>query len=434
MAKNSHARRHQIFISRAAEEELSRKAAFQRTVLNLLSKRPEQFVATLDADRVADAFVAYASSAREVEDSEQSGIDHPDAGNGTCNTLNDRALPSGLARKSARSAPVSTRATTIEGAHNIEALTAGRELVETAAKRPTCGAWQMLSGKGGSGKTTMLLHLAILAQEEHNLNVAVIDFGASQTAMVEGYGIAGLADADLVLVDNAHGSPPRSSEIDWWKEFNRQVSKSACVLVAVTPDAHGAHEAPWRQCSDTWRDTSIGAFDCEFRRALIGDLSRRHTAEHGGAQLSDAAVGRLAEELWGDGWQLAEGVAACSAYATVMAREPRPDEIDDIARNLAASSPRYLFTPIWYEIQRDLNLASQTEDKQRDAALYAAKKITGQSLEQIARDLELGREAAVHAIRRMECRAREDDAIRRVIDTKVDEFEARVAQIDWRQL
>lgn len=433
---NDSAGRQHMFVSYAGGERAVRKAAFERSVLQLLSMSAEGYVATLNANRVMDAFQARAASSGDdptedehdsLDAAETAGVDKIAPQGDDLLSLLDVRL------KSAACAPEFTQATnTLLGAHNAEALAEGQEIVEIAAQRPSRGIWQLVSGKAGSGKTTLLLNLAIMALRRGDMNVTVIDLGTSaSTRGTTENAHTGRPGADLVLIDNAHCSPPASHKREWWADFQRQIPKSACVLVAVAPEAMADASDPWRQCSGAWRDTSIGAFDCDFRRRLIERLSRRQMAEHGGTGMTDAAVSRLAEELWGNGWQLAEAVDACRSYANVMAREPTPGEIDEIAFNIVgagaqnAASLEAIRRTIERRIERTCDLehvglpackAVSNKTSQRDMVLYLIKTISGGSLDVIGQQLDLGRQSAVQSMLRTERSLQNDHDAQRFID------------------
>ncbi|RTL61531.1 MAG: hypothetical protein EKK41_27085 [Hyphomicrobiales bacterium] len=338
-------------------------------------------------------------------------------------------------RKSAVSARASTRSTAIlRGTHNADALAAGRELVEIAAKRPSLGVWQVLSGKGGSGKTEMLVHLACAAHQRGEMNVAVIDFGTSRTVVAPQQApFSSIAEADLVLIDNAHCAPAATGKNSWWEDIEQQLRKSACVLVAVTPGPHAAAHDPWRRQPTAWRETEIGSFDCGFRRSLIGELDRRQQAERGGIRMTDGTMGRLAEELWGNGWQLADGVDACRSYANVMERQPRSKEIDEIAANVAGPKRREgpslgaIEVAVTRACDQELQSAPSNreaglEETTRDLHLYLTKAITGQPLEAVGRQFALGRRAAMQASRSIERKLHNHPAMRRSVEAKLAEF------------
>lgn len=411
---NSGPGRQRIFLSYASDDTIKRKAAFERSVLGLLSQRAEDYVASMNVERVIATFDAQASSSEcnqsdddhdKIEIAETTGIGNTKShGHDLLSRLN-------AARKSAASAPEFTQATeALRGAHNIEALEAGEELVDIAAQRPSRGIWQLVSGKGGSGKTTMLLHLACLAQRRSDMNIAVIDVGASEIVTDTGNSeVVGVAGADLVFIDNAHRSPRAPRQTDWWAQFAKQVSKSACVLIAVTPDSIGSANEPWRKCSDAWRDTTIRSFDCAFRHLLIDELSRRHVAKHGGPHMTAATIGRLAEELWGSGWQLAEAVDACRGYTNVMAREPKLAEIDEIASNIAGVERQHA-RPLElirrsvkraFDLERVSSRGSQEKSSkivESDVVLHLTKVISGLPLNLLSRQLGITRGSAIEAM------------------------------------
>ncbi|MBA4233963.1 MAG: hypothetical protein C0465_25660 [Ralstonia sp.] len=410
--------RQDLFISYAGDDKVGRRAAFERNLLQLLSQPAHDYVAEMNVPRVMASFHAQAASA----DTESSDDEHADVGaalaagiDNVASQGNDLLSRLSAARKSAACAPAFTRPTDVlRGAHNAEALAACEELVEIAAQRPSRGIWQSLSGKGGTGKTTILLHLACMAHHRGNMNVAVIDLGASEiTTATTQSEVVGIAGADLVFVDNADRSPLHSRQTDWWAQFARQVSKSACVLVAMTPDAIGSANAPWRAHAGDCRDTAIGSFDCHFRQALIERLCEQRQIPADVVAMPDGAVERLAEELWGNGWQVGAAVEAYSAYRHVIARHPTLDEIDKIAANIGASAIRHVpslgkiadaVARTW-DPEKDPLRASQHDQGElwrSGIELYVAKSVTGRPLDLLARQLGLERGAAVEAMHRIE--------------------------------
>lgn len=431
MKNSTGARQQRIFISNAGENKAERRALFENQVLRLLSMRTEDYVATLDAERVMDAFAAHAtSSGDETEDADRFVADSDAAIGDIAYSPQNRDVLSRLAdRKKGGAARAFTRSTEIlEGTHNAEALATGRELVEIAAQRQPRGIWQVIAGKVGSGKTEILVHLACLAYQR-GVKVAIIDLDPSRvmTALHE-EPFAEAAGADLVLIDNAQHAPHSSPGLDnWWNALERHLRKSACVVVAATPGTLAAVDALSPRREDASRETEIGSFDCDFRRALIGELDRRQHAERGGSRMTDAAVNRLAEELWGNGWQLADGVEACRGYANVMARDPRPEEIDEIAVNVGASTRQVRFghAAFFTALERGCDIGPLSKEQQHELAFYVTRTITGQPLETIGKAYGFGREAAVQAIARVECCAREDDTIRRLIGAVQSELNGR---------
>lgn len=410
---NSSTRRPTLFISYALDDDkVRRKAAFEKSILDLLSQRTEDFVSSMNADHVMTALQVDAASS--LEEPTEANCAH--VGASPAQDARDERMEfstgSHLAPKSAGSAHASTRsATTLQGRHNAEALSAGCELVDIAARRPACGIWQSLSGKGGSGKTAILLHLACLAHRRSDMKVAMIDLGADQiTAGAPEGSFADVGNADLILIDNAQRAPRGWRATDWWAQFARHLAKSACVLVSFTPNATGSANEPWRVHADVWRETEIGAFDYEFRRALVQQMSEQRAMTTGMADIPEDAIKRLAEELWGNGWQLAAAVEAYVAFRNVMARPPTYDEVDVIAANVSAS-PDQRATSL-ATISNAIDRAWDRSHAMRsDLVLSVAKAVTGHPLQRLAGQLGLDRSSALEAMHRIERARRKDREI-----------------------
>lgn len=424
--------RQRVFISYSNGDRVTRKAAFERSLLQLLSQPAHEYVAAMNVERVMDALqVRAASSCASQAEDDQADIDTAETAgieDVTCQG-NDLLSRLNAARKSAACAPEFTRATDVlRGAHNAEALAAGKELVEIAAQRPSSGIWQSLSGKGGTGKTTMLLHLACMALRRGNMTVTVIDLGTFEsTNYATDKVLPDVANADLVLIDNADRSPLASRQTDWWAKFSQRLPKSACVLVAMTPDTFGSANEPWPAHSGDWRDTAIGSFDCHFRQTLIARLCEQHRIPPAVTAMPACAVERLAEELWGDGWQLGAAVDAYSAYRHVIARQPTLEEIDKIAANIGASAIRHVpsletiadaVARTWDREEHPLHASQQDQVKlsRRGLELYVAKSVTGRPLDLLATQLGLGRGAAVEAMHLIERARRQNRAICQLLE------------------
>ena len=106
----------------------------------------------------------------------------------------------------------------------------------------------------------MLLHMACMALRRGNMTVTVIDLGTVERSNCSTDKVLpDVTDADLVLIDNADRSPLASHQTDWWAKFAQRLPKSACVLVAMTPDTFGSANEPWRAHSGDWRDTKSAA-------------------------------------------------------------------------------------------------------------------------------------------------------------------------------
>lgn len=426
---------YRLFLSYAGDQHISRKAAFEQSVLRLLSQPAEDYAGEMNVTRVMAALRAPDACQPRRSEDEQRNVDA-----GVVDIVEDAAsggdqLPARVcaAPKSVGCAPASTQhASCLRGAHNAEALAVGQDLVTFAAKRPSRGIWQLVSGKGGSGKTTLLVHLACMAAHRRNLRVRYVDLGATDgSADPAKNTVTGMAGADLIFIDNADRPAHASNQAQWWAEFDSQVSKSACVVVAVTPDALSSGSRWWPERINRLRDTELGLFDHAFRRALIGDLIGRPRHRHGDRSLSIAALDRLSEELWGNGWQLDEGIRACLSVASVLQREPKPEEIDAITVNIAAS--RHRDRPPLGAIRDavepacDAALRTLSTDQAvfrgqqtRDLALYLTKAISGQALEAVGRHFALPRRAAMQAIRSTDRQLSADNAFRQLTKELLD--------------
>ncbi len=419
--------RQRVFISYSNGDRVTRKAAFERSLLQLLSQPAHDYVAAMNVERVMDALqVQAASSCASQAEDDHARIHAEDADSAHDAEAGDNDLLSRLRAhtKSAACAPEYIRPPDVlQGTHNVEALAAARDLVEIAAHRPSRGIWQSLSGKGGSGKTTMLLQMACMALRRGNMTVTVIDLGTVERSnCATDKALPDVADADLVLIDNADRSPLASRQTDWWAKFAQRLPKSACVLVAMTPDTFGSANEPWRAHSGDWRDTAIGSFDCRFRQTLIARLCGQLRIPSAVTAIPDGAVKRMAEELWGDGWQLGAAVDAYSAYRHVIARQPTLEEIDKIAVNIGASAIRHVpsletiadaVARTWDREEHPLHASQHDQGKlsRRGLVLYVAKTVTGHPLDLLATQLGIGRSAAVEAMHLIERARRQNREI-----------------------
>ena len=420
-----------VFISYADPNAARLRSAFNNEIMRLLTMTPGDYVATANVDATMTALAA-----GDVRD--DGDVEIPKANSVTSDHEAPRPDLSSLLRHEMRQGGDTDNARPLpeilHGAHLAEALMAGRELVASTKRRPAERAICVISAKAGAGKTTLLAHLASVARKQPDRKIGIIDFGCVRTHLWRESDFASeMNEADLLIIDNADTQSAAPDRNALWSMLRRQVPDEASIIIAAGADVRAAANEAWRGLPGRSWDVTIGSFDCAFRRDLIGHLSRSRQKAMGGMAMPARSIDRLAEELWGNGWQIRKAVDAYSAYQLVMARQPTAKEIDRIAANVSAQDIR---TPPSIEAIADAvtqfndhgvrtGLASTYEGRHEpssDVVLYLAKALTKHPLDRLARRLGLRRHEAVQSMHRIE-RAQADDII---FSQALDRMETRL--------